>query len=606
MTVQEAIEYIERHTWSRTRLGLERTRALLHALGDPQKGLRFVHVAGSNGKGSTCAMLDAILRAAGYRTGLYTSPYIEAFSERIRVNGENIPADRLAALTERTAAIADAMEDHPSQFELVTAVAMAYFRERECDIVVLEVGMGGELDSTNAIDAPEAAVITNIGLEHTEYLGDTLEKIAAAKAGIVKPGCACVLYDGAPEVTNVVREACRERGVSLTTADFSRLRAGGQSLRGQQFTWDGTPYRLALLGAHQLKNAAVALTTVEVLRGRGWAVGEDAVRAGLRDVKWPARLEVLNESPLFFLDGGHNPQCAEALSASLKDLLPGRKAVFLTGVLADKDYPAMLELVAPLAGEYICLTPDSGRALPGEELAAFLRARGKKASASADAADGIRAALDAAGEDGAVVAFGSLYMAGAIRSAFPGVYRDWLRRRKIAARDRMTPRCRDEFSDRMARRLMDSPEFRQAKTVMLYRAVRGEARLHTIEEEAGDKRLVYPLCLPDGRMEARRPTCPDAWREGAFGIQEPDPARSELVPPDEIDLVICPCTVFDESCGRMGMGGGYYDRFLPGCGSAAVFAAAFEVQKAACVPAEAWDRPMDAVFTENAAYRRKR
>ena len=182
MTTKEAIDYIENYTWSTTRLGLDRTRSLLRQLGDPQKELKFIHVAGSNGKGSTCAMLESILRTAGFRTGLYTSPYIQDFCERIRVGGENIPGDALAAITERVRDIADAMEDQPSQFELVTAIAMVYFREAECDLVVLEVGMGGALDSTNVIDVPEVAVITNLGLEHTEYLGKTLSEITAAKA----------------------------------------------------------------------------------------------------------------------------------------------------------------------------------------------------------------------------------------------------------------------------------------------------------------------------------------------------------------------------------------------------------------------------------------
>ena len=192
MTPQEAVAYIENYTWSASRLGLERTRELLHALGDPQKQLKFIHVAGSNGKGSTCAMLESILRCAGYRTGLYISPYIQQFCERIQIGGHNIPGERLAAITEQVQTIADHMADHPSQFELVTAIAMVYFQQEHCDIVVLEVGMGGALDSTNVIDAPEVAVITNIGLEHTDYLGSTLAEIAATKAGIIKPGCCTV------------------------------------------------------------------------------------------------------------------------------------------------------------------------------------------------------------------------------------------------------------------------------------------------------------------------------------------------------------------------------------------------------------------------------
>ena len=220
MTAQEAIAYIENYTWSTTRLGLDRTRELLYKLGDPQKRLKFVHVAGSNGKGSTCAMLDSILRAAGYRTGLYTSPYIQDFCERMRVDGENIPGGTLARLTERVKQIADAMEDHPSQFELVTAIAMQYFLEAGCEIVVLEVGMGGALDSTNAIDAPEVAVITNLALEHTEYLGHTLAEIAATKGGIIKRGCSVVAYPNVPEVTDVIERICREQGAPLIWADF--------------------------------------------------------------------------------------------------------------------------------------------------------------------------------------------------------------------------------------------------------------------------------------------------------------------------------------------------------------------------------------------------
>ena len=298
MTENEAVAYIENYGWSTTRLGLARTRELLAKLGNPQKRLRFIHVAGSNGKGSACAMFDAILSAAGYQTGLYTSPYIEEFSERIRVDGENIPGEALAKITERVKAIADAMADHPSQFELVTAIGMVYFLERDCDVVVLEVGMGGALDSTNAIDAPELAVIANIGLEHTEYLGDTLEKIAATKAGIIKPGCACVCYDGAPEVTHVLRDVCAEKGVRLTRVDYANLKPLAQSLEGQDFAWKGQPYRLNLIGEHQLHNAALVLTGVEALRARGWNIPDAAVLGGLQTVTWPARLEVLNRSPL--------------------------------------------------------------------------------------------------------------------------------------------------------------------------------------------------------------------------------------------------------------------------------------------------------------------
>ena len=602
MTCEEAVAYIENYTWSKSRLGLERTRALLHALGDPQKGLKFIHVAGSNGKGSTCAMLERVLRAAGYRTGLYISPYIQDFCERIQCSGESIPRDRLAAVTERVAAAADAMDDHPSQFELVTAIGMAYFLEEGVDVVVLEVGMGGALDSTNVIDAPEAAVLTNIGLEHTEYLGDTIAAIAETKAGIVKPGSACVCYDGDPEATEVIRRLCAERGVPLTMADFMQLAPLESSLDGQRVSYRGAEYDLALLGRHQLCNAAVALETVAVLRSRGWTIGEDAVREGLREVRWPARLEVLGREPLFLLDGGHNPQCAEALAESLRALLPDEKAVFLMGVLADKDYPKIVDTLAPMASEFFCLTPLSDRALPAADLAAFLAERGLSARAFDDVSEGIAAALDAGGP---VVAFGSLYLAGAVRTEFPAVYRRCLRKAKLAARSRMTPLRCGFLSDRVVRRVRQLPEYEAAETVMLYRAVRGEVRLQALESADGhEKRFVYPRCRDDGALEAWRPLSSDAWIPGPFGIEEPDPDRSERVDPAAIDLVICPCSVFDGAGNRLGMGAGYYDRFLPVCENAFVAAAAFELQKTAAVPAAPWDRPMDAVVTEDAVYRR--
>ena len=368
-------------------------------------------------------MLAAILQAAGHRTGLYISPYIQDFCERMQIDGKNVPGEQLAEITDRVRVIADAMEDHPSQFELVTAIAMEYFYENRCDIVVLEVGMGGALDSTNAIDAPEVAIITNIGLEHTEYLGDTLEKIAATKAGIIKPGCSAVCYDGAPEVTEVITAVCKEKKVPLKCVDFGRMEPIAETLDGQTFRWDGREMRVALLGPHQLHNTATVLHTVEALRERGWKIPEACVLQGLAEVKWPARLEVLRREPIFLLDGGHNPQCAEALAAAVDKILPGKKVVFLLGVLADKDYPQIIDIVMPYAKKFICLTPFSGRALPARKLAQFLRERGAKASAyGSDVARGIRAAEKAAGTRGAVVAFGSLYLAGHVRTVYQELY----------------------------------------------------------------------------------------------------------------------------------------------------------------------------------------
>jgi dihydrofolate synthase/folylpolyglutamate synthase len=413
MNAQEAIAYIEDYTWSTTKLGLDRTRALLSALGDPQRKLKFVHVTGSNGKGSTCAILDSILRKAGYRTGLYTSPYLVRFNERIKVNGRDIPDEALAAITSQVRVFADMMEDHPSQFELVTAIAMEYFYEMQCDIVVLEVGMGGALDSTNAIDAPEAAVFTNIGLEHTEYLGNTIEEIATTKGGIIKPGCDCVVYPGPHEAT--LCKICAEKNVPMTVADFSAAEPIAHSLGGQTLKYKDKILSLPLLGHHQINNLCVALETVRVLKKRGWNIPTAAIESGVASVSWPARFQVLSSEPLFILDGGHNPQCAEAMAEILDDYLPGTKVTFIMGVLADKDYNSMLDSVCPHAARFICLTPESPRALPAAALADIIRARGFEAAVCSSVSEAVDAAKE---KTEPIVAFGSLYMSGAVLKYF--------------------------------------------------------------------------------------------------------------------------------------------------------------------------------------------
>ncbi len=421
MDYREALAYIDGVSWLGSRPGLARVTALLEKLGDPQKELKFVHIAGTNGKGSCAAMTASVLRAAGYRTGLFTSPYLFRFNERMQINGEPIADETLAALVTEIRPIADAMADHPTEFELMTAVALLWYRRERCDIVVLEVGLGGRLDATNVIGAPEAAVIMNIGLDHTAILGDTVEKIAAEKAGILKPGCDVALYQQSAAVEAVVREKCAEAGAKLHIADFSQLVPAFDSLEGQVFSYRGVPYAIPLLGEHQLKNAAVVLEIVEILRARGWELPQDTVEHGLYAVSWPARFELVRAEPPFVVDGGHNPQCAETVAANLKRYFPGLRHVLLVGVLADKDYPALFDILDTAADAYVCVTPDSARALPAEKLAGYLARYGKPVTVCGDISAGVEAASAAAGEDGAVCAVGSLYMAGAVRACF-GLY----------------------------------------------------------------------------------------------------------------------------------------------------------------------------------------
>lgn len=418
MNAEQAIAYIHSVCWKGSIPGLGRTQELLEKMGNPEKKLKFVHIAGTNGKGSTAAMTASILRRAGYRTGLYTSPYIYRFHERIQVDGVEISDEDLTEITEYVKPLADSMAQSPTEFELVCCIAFEYFYRKKCDIVVLEVGMGGAWDATNVIEVPEVAVITNIGLDHTEYLGDTVEKIAETKSGIFKPHGHGVVYRSTPSVEAVYERVCAERDVSLRKADFDGLVLKAHTLEGQVFDCGSRKNLvLPLLGDHQLHNASVVLSIADTLIGEGWKISEQNIYDGIRDVRWPGRFDIVCRKPLFIIDGGHNPQCIEALVKNIQDYLAGKKVVALTGVLADKDYADMYKPVMPLVDRFVCITPPNPRKLEAEQLARHLRQAGAQAQASESILDGVKKAMDLAGEDGVVLCFGSLYSIGGIRDA---------------------------------------------------------------------------------------------------------------------------------------------------------------------------------------------
>ncbi len=416
--VQQAIEYIHSVCWKGSIPGLGRTQTLLKMLGNPQDSLKFVHIAGTNGKGSTAAMTASILRKAGYKTGLYTSPYIYRFHERMQIDGVEISDQDLTEITEYVRPFAQSMEENPTEFELVCAIAFEYFKRKNCDIVVLEVGMGGAWDATNVIKVPEVAVITNIGLDHTEVLGDTLEKIAETKAGIFKEGGDAVVYRGTPSVEVVFETVCAQKHMHLKKADFDSLVLHRHGLDGQVFDCgDRKNLELPLLGDHQLHNAAVVLSIADTLIARGWNISETHIREGLRDVSWPGRFDIVSRDPLFIIDGGHNPQCIDALVKNIQDYLAGRRVVVLTGVLADKDYGDMFKPVLPLVEQFVCITPPNPRKLDAEVLAGYLRDRGAAATACETIPAGVAKAKELAGTDGMVLCFGSLYSIGDIKNA---------------------------------------------------------------------------------------------------------------------------------------------------------------------------------------------
>lgn len=419
MTYEQALEKIHSNPWKNSEPGLKRITELMRRLGDPQRNLKFIHVAGSNGKGSVCAMLSSVLIAAGYKTGLCISPYIRVFNERMQVNGEPIADDELAALAERVFSAAEGMSGQPTEFEVVCAMALQYFYDNHCDIVVLEVGLGGALDATNVIPAPVAAVITAIGLEHTEILGDTVEEIAAQKAGIIKSGSSVVISCGQPSADKVIEGACRRHLVPFIKADkgdFTRIfqDAGGQQLRHKS----GEEYFLPLLGEHQMQNAAAVLAVTEVLNQKDIKIPRQAVKEGLAGVRWPGRFQLMRKKPDFFADGGHNPQCAAAVANTLRELYNNKRVWFLLGVLADKDTLGIVSPLLPLMKGAVTVTPPSPRAMEANALASFLREHGAAAKSAASLQEGVEALLQMAETGDVIVACGSLYLIGGLLDYF--------------------------------------------------------------------------------------------------------------------------------------------------------------------------------------------
>lgn len=358
MTYAEAIQYLYGLQWFGTKLGLENTRALADLCGAPDKQLRFIHVAGTNGKGSVCAMLESIYRHAGLRVGLYTSPHLVAFGERIQINRQIIPeADVVRLVTEMQTKLKQLPTDqHPTLFEFVTVLALQYFAEQKCDLVIWETGLGGRLDATNIV-TPIASVITNIALDHTQWLGDTLAKIAREKAGIIKPGLPAITAVDVPEALAVIREVAADMSADLTIVGTASVSA--------------FPHSIPLLGAHQKENAALALAVVQRLQSL-LPVTDSAITEGFATVHWPGRLQLvtLPSGQRVLIDGAHNADGMTLLRDTLKQSFATEKPVLIMGALADKDWREMCSLIAPSVSEIHLVPVASQRTVSPEELAA--------------------------------------------------------------------------------------------------------------------------------------------------------------------------------------------------------------------------------------------
>lgn len=436
MNEHQAMEYIAELARYGSVPGLESIRELCGRLGDPQEKVPVVHIAGTNGKGSTLAYLTAILKAAGYRVGSYSSPAVFAYRERFMMNGKMIAKSLFATLLSRVAGAAEEMADegyaHPTAFEVETALAFCFFVEKKCDIAVVETGMGGLLDATNLIRKPLVSVLTSISMDHMQFLGKTIAKIAEQKAGIIKEGCPVVSVAQKEEAACMIAREAAKKKAPLSVADVKNASGIRYGIQTQSFHYGGyRNLKISLGGVWQIENAVLAAETVCVLNEQGVTIGEDALRQGLASAQWRGRLTVLQKKPYVIADGAHNADAAEKLAQSLSFYFTNKSKVFIMGVLGDKDYEAIVNRMAPLAEQIIAVTPpENKRALPAYELAQEIR----KINGHVTAADSLEEAVEMAylltPPDGVIVAFGSLSYLGKLEQ----VIRNRGKRADVSAR----------------------------------------------------------------------------------------------------------------------------------------------------------------------------
>ena len=419
MLYEEAMEYLQNLTKFGINFGLERIIELLRRLGDPQRRIKVIHVGGTNGKGSVTAILAGVLQSSGYRVGTFTSPHLHSYTERFRINGVEIEPNQMAKLITHLRPHMETMVqdgfEHPTEFEVSTALAFCYFAEEAVDYLVLEVGLGGAIDSTNVVH-PLLSVITNVAMDHMDYLGDTVSDIARVKAGIIKPGAPVVTASDNPEVLAIIKEACRAKGCTLIQVGRDVTWAYGEhSLRGQYFDYRGLKWHfkklwLPLLGRHQVVNAATALAALEVLVGLGVHMEESTLRDGLSKIVWPARLELLGNKPQVLIDGAHNYEGARSLRLALDAYFPDRDIVMVLGMLGDKERVRVVAELAPRAKSVIITKPNSPRAGEWRQLAKMARRYVSEVDTVESIPDAVLAGIKRAGEGDLVCITGSLYM----------------------------------------------------------------------------------------------------------------------------------------------------------------------------------------------------
>jgi dihydrofolate synthase/folylpolyglutamate synthase len=414
-TIDEALDWVYDLQKFGIKFGLSSTARLMAGLGNPQQHLRFLHIAGTNGKGSVAAMLSAILTLAGYNVGFYSSPHLISFGERFRLKDRDIGDAEVLSLINQVKPVVDP-DELPTFFEFVTAMALLYFDQQKADPVILETGMGGRLDATNIVH-PMLSVITNIAMDHREYLGNSIQAIAAEKAGIIKPGVPVITFVRQPSALIPIKAAAAalKSSVYYGGKDFAARGQGQGRFRYQGLKKKLSGLKTNLVGRHQYRNAAVALASLEILQENGWNIPEEFIRQGLQQVRWPGRLEVVSERPLLVLDGAHNPAAAATLAQALEKDLSYRRLILVLGIMADKDIDGILQRLLPLADAVIFSRPRYERAATPEKLQALAKDLSKEHYVIVDLKQAIAKARELSGSDDLIVVTGSLFTIGEAR-----------------------------------------------------------------------------------------------------------------------------------------------------------------------------------------------
>lgn len=420
MNMTDVIKLVNTNRGTGKKESLSRMELLMKKLGDPQKKCKYVHIAGTNGKGSTSAFLSSILNESGMRVGVYTSPHLERINERIRINDEEISDEAFIRFTERVAPLVEEVEEELDEvlysFEILTAVALVYFSEKNCDLVILEAGIGGRLDATNIIDTPLAAVITSIGLDHMRVLGETKEAIASEKAGIIKRNGKIIYPEMSRAINEVIQNKAEKEHAEVLQVKESAITNVKLSEEVSVFDYESLEnVTIQLLGRHQISNAVLAIETVQVLQTNGFAIDEEAIRNGLKKAKWPGRMEKINDEPTVIIDGAHNPEGIAHLGMNLKRLFPDDKLIFVVGMMKDKAYMEMIQTVFPKAEKMLTVSPDPYRGFDAHETAEKINAQGIPAE-SFDSVDSVVSYLkDSTQSTDKIIVFGSLYLIGEFR-----------------------------------------------------------------------------------------------------------------------------------------------------------------------------------------------